>query len=120
MVADGGDGVPQLLRHSRQLSQSANVCPRNPAELAALAAAAWRLPEALVATLCTDSRKLASPASDPPSLSQPALFGEVLDVGAVCVNCARTDLCGGLPARAVPTATPELAIHWSSARSYAA
>ena len=27
------------------------------------------------------------------------------EVGAVCGNSARTDLCGGLPARAVPTAT---------------
>jgi len=39
------------------------------------------------------------------SLPEYALSGEVPDVRAVCGNAARTDLCGGRSARAVPTAT---------------
>jgi RNA-directed DNA polymerase len=33
-------------------------------------------------------------------------FTQAPSVGAVCGSAARTDLCGGAPARAVPTATP--------------
>jgi RNA-directed DNA polymerase len=32
---------------------------------------------------------------------------QISEVGAVCVSSARTDLCGGRPAMAVPTATPK-------------
>jgi hypothetical protein len=39
-------------------------------------------------------------------VSQRSLLRQTPEVGAVCGKSARTDLCGGRPARAVPTATP--------------
>jgi hypothetical protein len=42
-----------------------------------------------------------------------ALRRQVLEVGAVCPNWARTDLCGGRLATAVPTAkVPPAAVFW--------
>src|SRR5712692_8444347 len=48
---------------------------------------------------------LASPATHPPSLAQPALRRHTPEVGAVCGKAARTDLCGGRGVISVPTAT---------------
>ncbi len=48
---------------------------------------------------------MAPPTQDPASLSQRAIPRQTPEVRAVCGNAARTDLCGGPPARAVPTAT---------------
>src|SRR5205823_5778365 len=42
---------------------------------------------------------------DPTSASQRALRRQVSEVGAVCGNSARTDLCGGRRVTDVPTAT---------------
>src|SRR5258706_16111143 len=46
-----------------------------------------------------------SECEDPASASQRALRRQVSEVGAVCSNSARTDLCGGRWATGVPTAT---------------
>ena len=47
---------------------------------------------------------LATDAEDPAPLSQRAVCTSTSKVRAVCGNSARTDLCGGWPARAIPTA----------------
>src|SRR5437016_10813178 len=47
-----------------------------------------------------------SECEDPTSASQRALRRQVSEVGAVCGNSARTDLCGGRRVTDVPTATP--------------
>jgi hypothetical protein len=108
VVADCGDGVCELLRRPGQLSESANLCPRDGPELAALATATRRPAETLVGTFCAHRCVLDSPAPDLASLPEYALSGEVPDVRAVCGNAACTDLCGGRSARAVPTAIRQL------------
>src|SRR5262249_38171675 len=45
--------------------------------------------------------------SDPAPAPQRPFLRQTPEVRAVCGNAARTDLCGGPPARAVPTATAE-------------
>ena len=47
---------------------------------------------------------MASESENPASLSQRAIRSSVFKVRAVCGNSARTDLCGGRPVMAVPTA----------------
>ena len=42
---------------------------------------------------------------DPAPTPKRALLRQASEVGAQCGNSARWDLCGGPPARAVPTAT---------------
>src|SRR5689334_2004722 len=51
------------------------------------------------------SRSLDCECPDSASPSQRALRRQVSEVGAVCSNSARTDLCGGHRATGVPTAT---------------
>src|SRR5262245_37004702 len=46
-----------------------------------------------------------SECEDPASSSERALRRQISEVGAVCSNPARTDLCGGRRATGVPTAT---------------
>ena len=48
---------------------------------------------------------LVSPGSGPAPVSERTLLRQAPEVGAVCGNSARTDLRGGTPARAFPTAT---------------
>ena len=50
------------------------------------------------------SRTLAADAEDPASVSKRAVCQSTSEVRAVCGSSARTDLCGGWPARAIPTA----------------
>src|SRR5206468_36843 len=49
-------------------------------------------------------RRLAANPSHPSSVARAALRRQIPEVGAQCVNRARWDLCGGLPAMGVPTA----------------
>src|SRR3954465_1718438 len=51
-----------------------------------------------------NSRRLPPQAQDPSSLAKPALRRQTPEVGAECPNGARSDLCGGMPAMAFPTA----------------
>src|SRR5262245_1011329 len=53
----------------------------------------------------TARRSLDPATQDPASLSGRTLRRQTPEVGAVCGNSARTDLRGGTPARAFPTAT---------------
>ena len=41
---------------------------------------------------------------DPSPVAAPSICRQAPEVGAVCVNCACTDLCGGRPVTVVPTA----------------
>ena len=52
-------------------------------------------------------RGLAPETPHPSSLAEPAVCRQAPEVGAVCGNPARTDLCGGRSAMGVPTANPE-------------
>ena len=47
---------------------------------------------------------LAADAEDPAPVSKRAVCQSTSEVRAVCGSSARTDLCGGWPARAIPTA----------------
>ena len=49
-------------------------------------------------------RRLAPQTAHPSSLAAAALRRQTPEVGAVCGNSARTDLCGGRPVMGVPTA----------------
>ena len=53
---------------------------------------------------------------DPAPTPKRALLRQASEVGAQCGNSARWDLCGGPPARAVPTATLLTALSELSAR----
>jgi hypothetical protein len=65
-------------------------------------------PSALeAANVCSYCLTMATPCRSPPWLRrvrQSTLCRQTPEVGAVCVNSARTDLCGGRPAIGVPTA----------------
>jgi RNA-directed DNA polymerase len=50
------------------------------------------------------SQRLATSNPHPPSVAKPALRRQAPEVGAVCGNPARTDLCGGRSVTSVPTA----------------
>ena len=47
---------------------------------------------------------MATETAHPSSLAEPTLRRQTSEVGAVCLNRARTDLCGGRVAMRVPTA----------------
>jgi RNA-directed DNA polymerase len=55
-------------------------------------------------------RRLAPQAAHPSSLAAAALRRQTPEVGAVCGNAARTDLCGGRPVTGVPTAITALCL----------
>ncbi len=55
----------------------------------------------------TNSRAL---AATPSSMAYAALRRQTPEVGAECVNCACSDLCGGRPAMGVPTANSPLTL----------
>src|SRR3954471_5719974 len=48
--------------------------------------------------------RLAPEGAHPSSMAKPTLRRQTLEVGAVCGNPARTDLCGGRSVMGVPTA----------------
>src|SRR5450432_2173230 len=50
-------------------------------------------------------RRLASETANPSSVASEPLRRQTPEVGAVCPNWARTDLCGGREVTRVPTAT---------------
>src|SRR5450755_4994564 len=52
-------------------------------------------------------RRIPPKATYPPSLAKCAVCRQTPEVGAVCGNSARTDLCGGRFERGVPTANIE-------------
>ena len=49
-----------------------------------------------------NGRRLAPETQDPSSVAKRALRRQTPEVGAVCPNWARSDLCGGMPAMAFP------------------
>ena len=55
-------------------------------------------------TPCRASRSRGLPSVREAALIQVRFWSSSSKVGAVCGSSARTDLCGGPPARAVPTA----------------
>src|SRR5215207_907036 len=55
-------------------------------------------------------RDMAPQAAHPSSLAAAALRRQTPEVGAVCGNAARTDLCGGRPVTGVPTAITALCL----------
>ena len=65
-----------------------------------------------VGTLPAARRSLDTSTQDPASVSERAVLRQTPEVRAVCGNSARTDLRGGTPARAFPTATPISTPSW--------
>src|SRR6202035_335023 len=50
--------------------------------------------------------RLASTATYPPPVAEPAVRRQTPEVGAVCGKAARTDLCGGRPSNGRPYRNP--------------
>ena len=61
-------------------------------------------------------RRLAPQTAHPSSLAEPTLRRQTPEVGAVCGNRARTDLCGGRSVMSVPTAIERSETHHCSRR----
>ena len=53
-----------------------------------------------------DRCSLFAPPKNPSSLAQCKICRQTPKVGAECVNCACSDLCGGCSVMGVPTAIP--------------
>jgi retron-type reverse transcriptase len=104
LAGAGRQGLLCLPRRANQLG----VDPRFPSlrgrPVAPLALAAEPQRWHHVATDQADRRRPTPPSQDPSPVAAAALCRQTLEVGAVCPNRARTDLCGGRLATAVPTA----------------
>ena len=94
-----------VLRGSRQLRTPATVPRCAPGHVAPRAASSQPTrPPPDLGEIHEALPALAPDADDPPSLSRRAVCMSTSKVRAVCGSSARTDLCGGRPAMAVPTA----------------
>ena len=110
-------GVVSILRSSGQLQATATISDSFTGHLVSSAVApfATRVPVDLVQVLEAQST-VASNAENPASLSQREVRSSLSKVRAVCGSSARTDLCGGPPERAVPTAITFCASYDSHSR----
>ena len=106
MTEAGRHRLLQLLRGADQQSSNRSFPPPRRQSLAALAQAAQpEGPHDLGADHAI-GHSLAPETAHPPSLAERSLRRQAPEVGAVCLNWARTVLCGGRPVMGVPTATP--------------
>ena len=103
----GWFGVLQLPRHSWQSAGPGDLPAGDGSVVAAGAAAPQSALSSFVGSLRATHGSLHPQTSDPAPAPQRPLLRQTPEVRAVCGNAARTDLCGGPPARAVPTATAE-------------
>ena len=104
MAGAGRQGLLCLPRRADQLGIIA-LSVTTWSTLAPLALATEPKRQGHMATDQADRRRLPPPTQNPSSLAAAALRRQILKVGAVCPNWARTDLCGGRLATAVPTAS---------------
>jgi hypothetical protein len=106
VAAERVSGLVSVLRCARQLQPPAAVPRRDPRHVAPRAAATQptRSPPDLGQVLPTRP-EMAADAEDPASVSQRAVCQSTSKVRTVCGSSARTGLCGGWLARAIPTAS---------------
>ena len=106
VAAKRGAGVLQLPRSPRQHGSTGSVPHgrRSRSWLQRLAASKPAAPDDVGAVRAA-RRSLDSQGPDPAPVPERPLLRQAPEVRAVCGNSARTDLRGGTPARAVPTAT---------------
>ena len=101
----------RLVRLSRRAGQW-SIAPRLPGwrdlALAARAAAPWPARQNLLESDHDTCQPLAPTTAHPSSLARPTFCRHTSKVGAVCLNRARTVLCGGRAVMRVPTAMPQL------------
>src|SRR5712692_5114983 len=95
MVEVSGSRLLQLSRSARQHGESQQLSGPSNLALASCAAAAEPARPEDVGAVVVVGRSLDSECQDPSSPPKPALRRQVSEVGAVCSNSARTDLCGG-------------------------
>src|SRR5262249_34764033 len=92
-------------RHPWQHAGAGDVSAGGDTVLAAGVATSQSAPSPAVGTLRATRGSLHPQAQDPASASERSLLRQTPEVRAVCGSSARTDLRGGPPKRAVPTAT---------------
>src|SRR5262249_55263332 len=105
VAAGGGAGLLQLPRHPWQHAGAGGVSTGGSASLAAGVTTPESAAQPDVGAFRPTHRSLYPQAQDPASTSERSLLRQAPEVRAVCGSSARTDLRGGPPARAVPTAT---------------
>src|SRR5262249_12430827 len=105
VAARRGARVLQLPRNPRQHGRPGGVPHRDRTELPARIAKTWSAPSVDVGAVQAARRSLVTPSQDPAPVPERAFLRQAPEVGAVCGSSARTDLRGGTPARAFPTAT---------------
>jgi len=86
-----------------RLSGSAELTPLGQAPLGAIAPAAQPKRPLRLAAGGKAGRRLAPQTTTPSSLVRREVRRQILEVGAVCGNAARTDLSGRRPVMGVPT-----------------
>src|SRR5262249_14238654 len=105
VAARRGARVLQLPRNPGQHGGPGGVPHRDRARLATRTAKTWSASAADVGALQVARRSLATPSQGPAPVPERAFLRQTPEVRAVCGSSARTDLRGGTPARAFPTAT---------------
>ena len=97
LVPWGGTGILQLPRGPRQHQEPRVVPVSGGPDLVACITSPEPMPPDELGEIRADCRSLATNPQGPASLSQPTLLRQTPEIGAVCGNSARTDLCGGCP-----------------------
>ena len=105
MAGVGGEGLPQLPRCPRQPGQREGVPHAVDTSLALCVATQEPQASIAVEAIRPTGRQMDSQCPDTAPVSQRAILRQAPEVGAVCGNSARTDLCGGPGATRGPTAT---------------
>src|SRR5262249_40558663 len=105
VAAKRDQGLVPVLRCARQLLPPAAIPRRDPSDLASPAATSQPArPTLHLGKVRPNLQQMAAVAQDPAPVSQRAVCKSTSKVRAVCGSAARTDLCGGRSAMAVPTA----------------
>src|SRR3954469_12585630 len=104
MAGDHSEGALRLLRGPDQPPGRAGAAPSREGALVPELAATGPEAPAHVAAHERHRQAASAHAVRPSSVARATLSRQTPAVGAVCLNWARTDLCGGRPETAVPTA----------------
>ena len=114
MVEGSGYRLLRVSRGAHELSGTGCVPISRRGSLATLAPATKSKGRDDVGTNDEDRCGLAAATSNPTSMAGQAVCRQTPEVGAECVNCACSDLCGGRSVMGVPTAiTRRIAIQSS-------
>ena len=109
MVEGSGYRLLRVSRGAHELSGTGCVPISRRESLATLAPATKSKGRDDVGTNDEDRCGLAAATSNPTSMAGQAVCRQTPEVGAECVNCACSDLCGGRSVMGVPTAITRVA-----------